>query len=100
MELPLEILIALAGGGGSVIVAWGVAQQKLSTIAAALHDIEKRLRELDGRLDKTEGRTGLIENRLGVIAAMNSPEAMARSNRELAGVLKDIQHLQAEIRKP
>ena len=96
MELPLEILIAVAGGGASVIVAWGIAQQKLTSISSALLDIEKRLRALDNRVDKTEGQTGLLENRVNVIASMSSPESLERKNREIASILKDIEFLRKQ----
>lgn len=96
MELPTEILITVAGGGASVIVAWGIAQQKISTISAALIDIEKRLRALDNRVDKTEGQNDLLENRVNVIASMNSPEALEKHHREIASVLKDIEFLRKQ----
>ena len=96
MELPTEILITVAGGGASVIVAWGIAQQKISSISAALVDIEKRLRALDNRVDKTEGQNDLLENRVNVIASMNSPDALEKRHREIASVLKDIEFLRKQ----
>tara|TARA_R100000781_G_scaffold97084_1_gene60977 strand:- start:1230 stop:1532 length:303 start_codon:yes stop_codon:yes gene_type:complete len=96
VELPLEILIALGGGGASVIVAWGIAQQKLTSISSALLDIEKRLRALDNRVDKTEGATELLQNKLTVLASMSSPESLERKNREIASILKDIEFLRKQ----
>ena len=94
--MPLEIVIALAGGGASVVVAWGGAKQKLSSIAAVILDLETRLRAIDSRLDKTEAATEMTANRLAVISHINSPEALDRKSREIAGILKDIDHMRAQ----
>jgi len=97
VELPIELLLALGGSAASVIVAWGIAQQKLTSISSALLDIEKRLRALDNRVDKTEGTTDLLQNKLAVLASMSSPEREERKNRELASILKDIEYLQRNV---
>jgi len=83
----IKLLLPLGAILVSVVAASTIVKQKLATVtenlSALQKDYESRLRALDQKSDREQNSIELNQQRIEILSSINSPSAMAVSNREI-----------------
>lgn len=96
-ELDLRLILTLAGMGVSVVSAAVIVKTKLAAVIDTLADIEHRLRKLDSTVDRQQSSIEVSNQKLSVLSGMLSPDKMESRAREMASIVKDIEHIKKKV---
>ena len=81
----------------SLVGAFITARMQIKALVEKMTNHEKRLLSMDHRLDDAESARAVIDSRLSILSDINSVDALAYHNRQMAGMDTRLQMLTEEV---
>lgn len=97
MDVDFKLLLTLGGMLVSVVSAAVIVKTKLQAVIETLADVEQRLRRQDAALDRAQVQQEVMGQRVAVLSTMLAPEKMEARAREIASIIKDIEHIKRKV---
>ena len=96
MDVDFKLLLTLGGILVSVVSAAVIVKTRLQAVIETLADVAQRLRKL-AAADRAQTQQEVMWQRVQVLSSMLSPEKMEARAREIASILKDIEHIKRKV---
>lgn len=97
MDVDFKLLLTLGGMLVSVVSAAVIVKTKLQAVIETLADVEQRLRKLDAAVDRGQVQQEVMAQRVQILSSMLAPDKREITAREIASILKDIEHIKRKV---